>query len=336
MASLPNDLSAAQATRLGFRSARQMQRLGERAFRRRALKQAALEAVLDAEDDIVADRMAQLKVICGVTIAEQDLSDDIQNYLTLMAFRTAQGVEVSYEEAHAAINQIAEEHGFLSGVPIPIVRRDGNEAPDLVMAAGVPLAELFHMNQAQRRAERTELEGNLLRSHLRVRNSWHMLGDQTVAVIETEKGPMALPHYDAGMRLRKLITGHQVRFHAHQRAEAEMKALESLRARISESQFDSYVLSGIFPERSPRSDVWYFFRKGYPTLAVSFHGQHGEDGKVLCALCLHPMGYYQGTHVGLMIPTDEVIAHLLLMRADERKFWAKSGQWRAEDTRSGI
>jgi hypothetical protein len=115
-----------------------------------------------------------------------------------------------------------------------------------------------------------------------------------------------------------------------------MRALESLRSRIGEPQFDSYVLSGIFSEMSPRSGVYYFFRKGRPTLAVTFHGRNANNGRVLAALCLHPMGYYSGSHVGLMTPTDEVIAHLLLMRADEHKFWAKSGQWSASDTRSGI
>jgi hypothetical protein len=195
------------------------------------------------------------------------------------------------------------------------------------------------MNQAHRRhVQRTEMAEQLsLRDRVTVRNSWRVLGDQTVCVVDTEMGPMAWPEYDAGNRLRKIIHGNEVRHHAHQTAAAEFKALESLRTRISESQFDSYMVSGIFPERSKRSDIWYFFRKGLPTLAVSFHGKQYEGiGKVLAALCLHPMGYYQGTHVGLMTPTDEVIAHLLMMRADERKFWAKSGQWCASDTRSGI
>lgn len=337
MATVPVEISAHQATLLGFRSAAHMNRIADRMWRERALHNAAVAHVLEDEDMIIAERMSRLMIICGVPLKEQELRNAIQDYLDLVVFHMLQGHTVSYDEASEAINQIAADHGFLSGVPIPVVGEE--HPPDLVMAPGVPLAEVFHMNQALRRhqQQQTEMADELSLARLHVRNSWHMLGDQTVCVVDTEKGPMAFPDYDAGRRLRKLIRGNEVRHQAHQRAEAEFKALASLKKRISESQFDSYVLSGIFPERSKRSDIWYFFRKGYPTLAVSFHGEsYRNQGKVLAALCLHPMGYYQGTHVGLMTPTDEVIAHLLMMRADEHKFWAKSGQWRAEDTRSGI
>jgi hypothetical protein len=304
-----------------------------RRFRIRERERAFREA--QDPDAILSDARSKLLVVCGVSLKEQELSDALQTYLTLMAFRVVQGREVRYDETYDAINQIAEDHGFLSGVPIPVITSE--EPVDLVMAAGVPLAEIFHMSQELRRARQaTEMAEELTLQNLHVRNSWHVLGDQTVCVVDTADGPMAFPRWDAGMRLRKLIRGHDVRFHARQTAAAEFKALDSLKARVNESQFNSYVLSGLLPERSKRSDIWYFFRKGFPTLAVSFHGPNGGQGKVLAALCLHPMGYYQGTHVGLMTPTDEVIAHLLLMRADEHGFWKKSGQWRAEDTRSGI
>lgn len=294
-----------------------------------------LRHIFENEDDITSDIAVRLKIICGVPLREQELSDAIQNYCTLMAFEVAQGHEVTYDDVYVAINRIAEEHGFLSGVPVPMVGT--GDAPDLVMARGVPLSEIFHMNQAHRRHQReTEMQEELTLQRVPVRNSWHQLGDQTVCVIDTDRGPMAWPRFDAGSRLRKLVHGIEVRHHARQKADAELKAMASLRSRISESQFDSYVLSGAFPERSTRSDIWYYFRKGLPTIAVTFHGKYKNSGRVLCTLCLHPMGYYAGTHVGLMVPTDEVIAHLLMMRADERKFWAKSGQWCASDTRSGI
>jgi hypothetical protein len=68
----------------------------------------------------------------------------------------------------------------------------------------------------------------------------------------------------------------------------------------------------------------------------SIKGDKETGGKVLAALCLHPMGFYQFTHAGLMTPTDEVIAHLLMIRTDEHKYWAKSGQWPTTDSRSGV
>jgi hypothetical protein len=284
-------------------------------------------------DDICSDVEVKLKIMCGIPLAEQELSDAIQNYCSLMAFYIAQGREVSYDNVNAAINQIAEEHGFLTGVPIPYA---GDDSTDMVMARGVPLAEIFNINQEYRQL-RTEMESQLTHAMRHdVINSWNVLGDKTVCVMRTTEGPMALPQYAAGLRLRKIFHGVDVRFHSHMRAEAELKAMESLKTRVSEGQYTSYVLGGIFPEQSKRSGVIYFFRKGLPTLAVSFHGQNKDTGKVLAALCLHPMGYYAGTHVGLMTPTDEVIAHLLMMRSDERRYWAKSGQWSAIDSRSGI
>jgi hypothetical protein len=299
-------------------------------------RQVAVDALFADEDLIYSDRTAQLQVLCGVSLKEQDLSHALQEHCSLAAFRIAQGHEISYEEMFRDINQIAEDHGFLSGV---LVLLPGDDQPDLVMAEGVPLAEIFRMNQDLRRAQRaqqTEMQEDLTRRAIPVRNSWHVLGDRTVCVIDTDEGPMAWPQSAAGLRLRKLVHGIEVRHHAHQSAEAEFRAMESLRPRVSKNQFDSYVLSGAFPERSPRSGLFYYFRKGLPTLAVTYHGKYSESGRVLCALCLHPMGYYAGTHVGLMTPTDEVIAHLLMMRADEHAFWKKSGQWAAEDTRSGI
>jgi hypothetical protein len=334
MASVP--LDPRQMARIGIHSEQQAQRRFDRMVLRKWEQRRRALAEAQDPDIILSDARAQLALLCGVSLKEQNLSDALQEYCARMAFDVFQGREVTYDDTYEAINRIAEEHGFLSGVPVPL---GGAEQPDLVMAEGVPLAELFKMNQEHRRRVQRETEmGEELRlNQIPVRNSWHVLGDHTVCVIETEQGPMTMRRWDAGSRLRKLIRGNEVRHHAHQTAAAEMKALASLEKRISPAQFNSYVLSGILPERSKRSDIWYFFRKGYPTLAVSFHGkQYGDQGKVLCALCLHPMGYYSGTHVGLMTPTDEVIAHLLMMRADERKFWAKSGQWNAEDTRSGI
>lgn len=110
--------------------------------------------------------------------------------------------------------------------------------------------------------------------------------------------------------------------------------MDSLKEKLTAAQWNSYVLTGIFPETSKRSGLTYFFRKGFPTLALSYHGD--EQGRIIAALCLHPFGYYAGTHCGAMTPTDEVIAHLLLMRADEHGFWKKSGQWHITDTRSGV
>lgn len=112
--------------------------------------------------------------------------------------------------------------------------------------------------------------------------------------------------------------------------DAEFKALAKLRESISEHQFKCYVLTGVFVESSPRSKVLYVFRRCRPTLAL----RHTEDYtlRILAALCLHPIGYYADTYAGCLVPTDDVIAHLMMMRGNERKFWAQANHHSAEDS----
>jgi|GEM_PF-4166381 hypothetical protein len=75
------------------------------------------------------------------------------------------------------------------------------------------------------------------------------------------------------------------------------------------------------------------FRKGRPTIALR---QDEEVNYALCALCLHPIGYYGDTWAGVMCPTDEVIAHLLLMRGSEEKFWANANQHPLDHPAAGL
>jgi hypothetical protein len=48
---------------------------------------------------------------------------------------------------------------------------------------------------------------------------------------------------------------------------------------------------------------------------------------------MHPLGYYGRSWAGCMVPTDDVIAHLLFMRGDEARFWGQCNHhepWRPE------
>lgn len=113
--------------------------------------------------------------------------------------------------------------------------------------------------------------------------------------------------------------------------DAELKAQALLQTLIKPHLFKSYLLTGMFMETSQKSGVMYVFRRLRPTVALSWRQDQG--GKILCCLCLHPIGYYRGTWSGGLCPTDDVIAHLLLMRADEAYYWRKSNQipaWRPE------
>jgi len=111
-------------------------------------------------------------------------------------------------------------------------------------------------------------------------------------------------------------------------ASAEKVAIQKLKTMISPGKFEQYVLTDMFIEKG-KSGVDYVLRKNRPTIAV---------GKVdvLCALCLHPAGYYAGTWTGALCPTDEVIAHLLYIRGDEHSFWKKANHIPIKETNSGV
>jgi hypothetical protein len=115
--------------------------------------------------------------------------------------------------------------------------------------------------------------------------------------------------------------------------EAEQKAQQKLASLIPKEQFELYMLTGHFSETSRRSQVMYVFRRGRPTIALR---EVGEQFHILCALCLHPIGYYGDTWAGVMCPTDEVIAHLLMMRGSEAKFWANANQHPLNQPSAGV
>lgn len=115
--------------------------------------------------------------------------------------------------------------------------------------------------------------------------------------------------------------------------DAEQKAQKKLGELLPAEQLESYQLTGHFFETSRRSQVTYLFRRGRPTIAMR---DREEECYWLCALCLHPIGYYGDTWAGVMCPTDEVIAHLLLMRGSEEKFWANANQHPIDHPAAGV
>jgi hypothetical protein len=281
------------------------------------------------EDDIMLDLEVQAKLRIGISLQEQELSNAMRDALIALAHHNGDN-RTTWEELNEMLTGIGEEHGCDYGVPLPSRNASKNKFNQVVMAPGTPLRHTVSINQY-----RTEAEERLYSEGFKIRNSWEILGDRSISVIDTEEGPIAYCEYRAGARMRKLVDSMAVRHDStNLTAEAEFHAMSSLEKRISTNQYRSYVLNGMFPERSKRSDIHYIFRKGYPTIAFSYHGF--PEGRIICCLCLHPFGYYKGTWAGMMTPTDEVIAALLLMRADEHLFWRKSGQWAASDLRSGL
>lgn len=116
--------------------------------------------------------------------------------------------------------------------------------------------------------------------------------------------------------------------------EQEANAIDTLGSLLRHRQFKQYLMTGMFMEKSERSGVHYLFRKLRPTIAMTVKGKHGL--KFLAALCLHPIGYYKGSWAGAMTPTDDVVAHLMLMRGDEHMLWRRANQHSAWDPAAGI
>lgn len=117
--------------------------------------------------------------------------------------------------------------------------------------------------------------------------------------------------------------------------EQEHNALQTLGTMLSHPVFKQYLLTGSFLETSERSGLTYMFRKLRPTVVLSPHNPD-DRMRILCALCLHPIAYYADSWAGAMCPTDDVIAHLALMRGDEHMFWKRANQHMAYRPEAGI
>jgi hypothetical protein len=119
----------------------------------------------------------------------------------------------------------------------------------------------------------------------------------------------------------------------------EQAALQTLGGMLKYRQFKQYLLTGMFLEQSPRSHVTYIFRRLRPTIALAaFRPKEKGDGDatMLCGMCMHPIAYYAGSWAGAMCPTDDIIAHLSLMRGDEKMFWRRCNQHEPHRPEAGI
>lgn len=116
--------------------------------------------------------------------------------------------------------------------------------------------------------------------------------------------------------------------------EQEGRAVSLLGTLLRHRPFKQYLTTGMFLETSPRSQITYLFRRLRPTLALST--RRGDDTRILAALCLHPIAYYADSWAGAMCPTDDVVAHLMLMRGDEHMFWRRSNQHPPSRPEAGI
>lgn len=216
----------------------------------------------------------------------------------------------SWAEVRRALIAVGASAGEWAGCPLPV---DGFP---LVLEPRYPFPGL-HGARLDEESPEAEIPAGA-----RVVNSWysHERG-QMVYLCEDESGRFAVRLPQHGMaRFGYWLHSLGVAQQAFDAA-TEIKALAKLQGLIRSHAFVGYLTAGCFLETSPRSGVTYLFRRMRPTVALR---ATASGTRILACLCLHPLGFYDGTHCGVMVPTDEAIAHLLLMRGDEAKFWGKA------------
>ena len=214
-----------------------------------------------------------------------------------------------YADLRGRLGRIAEFQREWAGIPMPI------EGTPLVIEPTYPHAkELAIIGQ---KPDEDEPDGAKHRNTF-----WSWRWRCHIAVYEHE-GKIGWGRTDASNHLGEALGVLSVA--DAWGIEQEQKALKLLGTLVKHRAFKQYLLAGMFIETSKRSGVSYIFRRLRPTLALR-PGKDGESMRILCALCLHPIAYYAGTWAGAMCPTDDVVAHLMLMRGDEPMFWRRANQ----------
>lgn len=200
-----------------------------------------------------------------------------------------------------------------AGIPMPL----GGDT-QLVVEKSHPLAAVFNEEPKP--------------SDIKIRNQWYSARKRCTVVVAEKDGKIR-----AGLLPAFHHIGYDFETMGCSDAwgiEQEQKALQLLGTMIRHFHFKRYLLTGMFIERSERSGLTYIFRKLKPTVVV----KERADGQmyILAALCMHPIAYYQGSWAGAMCPTDDVIAHLSLMRADEHMYWKRCNQHQAYRPEAGL
>lgn len=232
------------------------------------------------------------------------------------------------------MNQAVSERGEWAGAPMP------HESIPLRIEPRYPYQKLngmaFHKREPD--AESMAVAAKLAdwsKGNIFPINSWTGADGRTVLVYhqgDHRSKVMVMPgdrSHDAMDLLVSTIDASRC-----WKLDAEIKACEKLRQLVSTVAYRDYILTGTFLETSKRSGMMYVFRKLRPTLALKADRQGMMQ--LRAALCLHPIGYYEGTFAGVMVPTDDVIAHLLMMRACEAKFWAKANHHPLREASAGL
>lgn len=224
--------------------------------------------------------------------------------------------EITYDQLGVALNRIAQEKSEWAGLPMLLT--------DFQLKLEPRFPFQFHIDT------NTTIDESVDSADIEDINDWYSERLKAHVFIRRRNGKLGA-WFAPASRIEPVL--NTIGASRAWLMEAEFKATEKLESLVGDWKTRCYLLTGSFIETSKRSGVTYVFRRLRPTIALK---SSPEGTRVLCTLCLHPIGYYQGTWAGAMVPTDEVIAHLIYMRGDEHAFWKQSNQHAPHHPSSGL
>ena len=223
-----------------------------------------------------------------------------------------------FAETRNQLRALAGFAGEWAGIPMPL------EDQPLTIAPGYPFAEALASLEKPAEPD-PDMEG----VHI-INRFWSKRYRTTVAIVDKDgRRMLAFNPYNRRFDIDMLTLGCSPAWGIEQ----EGAAVQTLGRLLRHHAFKTYLLTGMFLETSKRSQITYCFRRLKPTVAISF--RTGQC-KILAALCMHPIGYYIDSFAGAMCPTDDVVAHLMLMRGDEHMFWKRCSQHHPQRPEAGL
>lgn len=217
------------------------------------------------------------------------------------------------------IREVAQDRGEWAGIPMPL-----DDAPLVIEPRYPRAAELMAIGRKPEPEDRGDLK---------IRNTfWSGHYRSEIVVIEKPNGRVTYGLIPCANHMDMVLT--TLGCSDAWGIEQEARALELLGTLLRHRQFKQYLLTGTFLESSERSGVTYMFRKLRPTIALRKTPKNRIE--IMCALCMHPIGLYERSFAGAMCATDDVVAHLMLMRADEHLYWKRSTQHAGYRPEAGI
>lgn len=274
---------------------------------KRAIRRQAKKLVIRTLDEAVRVRSAQKE-------RERSQSDE-----PLAAKRDLLERHDNFAPFRNKIREVAQAQGEWAGIPMPL-----DDAPLVIEPRYPRAAELMAIGRKPEPEDRGDLK---------VRNTfWSSYYRSEIVVIEKPNGHVTYGLIPCANHMDMVLT--TLGCSDAWGIEQESRALQLLGTLLRHRQFKQYLLTGTFLESSERSGVTYMFRKLRPTIALRKTPKNRIE--IMCALCAHAVGYYQGSWAGATCPTDEVVGHLMLMRADEPMFWRLANQHPGYRPEAGI